>query len=47
MMIEPRMTNIVVTRRSGASIIRKYILCRSKKIADILRLYQALSLMKV
>ena len=37
MMIEPRMINIVVTRRCRAGIILMYVLCRIKKIADILR----------
>ena len=37
MMIEPRMINIVVTRRCCAGIILMYVLCKSKKIADILR----------
>ena len=37
MMIEPRMINIVATRRCWAGIILMYVLCKSKEIADILR----------
>ena len=36
MMIKPRIINIVVTRRCWSGIILMYVLCRNKKIADIL-----------